>query len=470
LPRALFDHPNNKRGQVMAEISARKRIWGWWFFDWASQPYHTLLVTFVFGPYFAGVAAAYYAGTGLSSELAAAQAQSTWSFCLTITGLLIGFGAPLMGALADVTGRRIPWIFAFSVMYVVGSALLWFTLPDGSNMWLMLSMFGIGFVGAEYALIFINSQLPDLGNEDEVGKISGSGFAFGYFGGLVSLAIMLLLFVEQGNGKTLIGIDPILGLDAEQREGTRFVGPMTAAWYALFMIPYFLWVRDTRQTGRKGNIGEALRMLKKAVAGVFRRKSLAAYLGSSMLYRDALNGLYGFGGVYARLVLEWDLIKIGVFGIISVLAAAVFSWIGGFMDRRFGPKPVIKGTIFVLILVCATIVGMDRSQIFGIPFAEGSALPDQIFFGCGILIGGMGGILQSASRSMMVRHTDPEAPTESFGLYGLSGRATAFLAPALIGVVTLATGSARLGVSPVVGLFVLGLILLTWVKAEGDQT
>lgn len=70
----------------------------------------------------------------------------------------------------------------------------------------------------------------------------------------------------------------------------------------------------------------------------------------------------------------------------------------------------------------------------------------------------------------MVRHTDPEAPTESFGLYGLSGRATAFLAPALIGVVTLATGSARLGVSPVVGLFVLGLILLTWVKAEGDQT
>ena len=97
-------------------------------------------------------------------------------------------------------------------------------------------------------------------------------------------------------------------------------------------------------------------------------------------------------------------------------------------------------------------------------------MPDIIFFGCGVLIGGLGGVLQSASRSLMVRHTDPNYPTENFGLYGLSGRATAFIAPTLIGVTTAATQSARLGVSPVIGLFVLGLILLAWVKAEGDRT
>jgi UMF1 family MFS transporter len=337
-------------------------------------------------------------------------------------------------------------------------------------MWLMLSAFGLGFVGAEYALIFINSQLPDLGDDDEVGEISGSGFAFGYFGGLISLAIMLVLFVEQPNGKTLIGIDPIFGLDAAAREGTRFVGPFTAGWFILFMIPYFLWVRDEGPAKKNGTVREALGLLKASVAALRHRVSLASYLGSSMFYRDALNGLYTFGGVYARLVLEWDLIKIGVFGIVSVLAAAAFSWVGGKLDRKYGPKPVILAAIWVLIFVCTTIVSMDRTQVFGIALPAGSVLPDIVFFGCGVLIGGMGGILQSASRSMMVRHTDPEAPVESFGLYGLSGRATSFVAPLLIGIATTVTGSARLGVSPIVALFIVGLILMRWVKPEGDQS
>ncbi|MGI9367455.1 MAG: MFS transporter [Ruegeria sp.] len=454
----------------MAEISKRKRIWGWWFFDWASQPYHTLLVTFLFGPYFAGVAAEYFANSGMDAQMAAARAQSVWARCLTITGLIIAFGAPLLGAMADVSGRRIPWILGFSVMYAVGSAALWYTMPDGSNMWLMLSAFGLGFVGAEYALIFVNSQLPDLGDESEVGEISGSGFAFGYFGGLIALAIMLALFVEQPNGKTLIGMDPLFGLDAATREGTRFVGPFAAGWFVLFMIPYFLWVREDDRGDKKGSIGEALRLLGKSVSNLRHRGSLASYLGSSMFYRDALNGLYSFGGVYARLVLEWDLIKIGVFGIVSVLAAAAFAWVGGKLDKKFGPKPVILIAIWVLIFVCTTIVSMDRTQIYGVSLPDGSGLPDLVFFGCGVLIGGMGGILQSASRSMMVRHTDPQAPVESFGLYGLSGRATAFAAPLLIDIATVTTGSARLGVSPIVGLFILGLILMRWVRPEGDQT
>ena len=455
----------------MAEISTRKRIWGWWFFDWASQPYHTLLVTFIFGPFFAGVAAEYYMSFGADGETAAAQAQSVWSLCLTVTGLIIGFGAPIIGALADTTGRRIPWIVAFSVMYVVGAGALWWTVPDGSTMWWMLAAFGFGFIGAEYALIFINSQLPDLGDASEVGEISGSGFAFGYVGGLVALAILLVFFVEQAGGKTIVGMDPAFGLDAAQREGTRFVGPITALWFVIFMVPYFLWVRDPVRPSRGsgGGFSEALQLLGKSIRGLKNRISLSAFLGSSMFYRDSLNGLYGFGGVYAKLVLHWELTSIGIFGIISGLSAAVFSWLGGKADKRFGPKPVIIVAIWVLIFVCITIVSMTRTQIYGIALPEGSTLPDMIFFGCGMLIGGMGGILQSASRSLMVRHADPEAPTESFGLYGLSGRATAFMAPMLIGMTTVWTGSARLGVSPVILLFAIGLVLLIWVKPEGDR-
>jgi UMF1 family MFS transporter len=281
--------------------------------------------------------------------------------------------------------------------------------------------------------------------------------------------IMLLLFVEQPSGKTLIGLAPAFGLDPEMREGTRFVGPFTALWFAIFMVPYFLWVRDAGPPRQGRGVGAALGALTKTLKGLRHRISLSTYLGSSMFYRDALNGLYGFGGTYAILVLNWSIVSVGIFGIIGAISAALFSWIGGKADKAFGPKPVIILAIWALIAVCVTIVGMDRAQIFGIPLGLGSKLPDMIFFGCGVLIGGFGGMLQAASRSMMVRHTDPAAPTENFGLYGLSGRATSFMAPALIGLVTTLSGSARIGVSPVIFLFLIGLVLLRWVKSEGDR-
>jgi len=453
----------------MAQPSRRKRIWGWLFFDWASQPYHTLLVTFVFGPFFVAIAAEHFMAGGLDEQAADARAQSLWSLALTVTGLIIGFGAPVMGALADTAGRRLPWIIGFSAMYVAGAAGIWWTQPDGSNMWWALSAFGIGFIGAEYALIFVNSQLPSLGTAREVGALSGSGFAFGYLGGLVALVLMMAFFTDHPLGATYLGRAPALGLDPADFEGTRFVGPFAAIWYVIFMIPYFLWVRDTGPPRQGRGMGDALRLLKTSVLALRRRVSLSAYLGSSMVYRDALNGLYGFGGTYAALVLDWTIVSVGAFGVVALISAALFSWIGGRFDRAFGPKPVIVVSIIGLTLVCALVVGMDRGQVLGFALVPGSALPDMIFFGCGVLIGGLGGTLQAASRSLMVRHTDPAAPTESFGLYGLSGRATAFLAPALIALVTTLSGSARIGVSPLIVLFLIGLILLRWVKAEGDS-
>lgn len=453
----------------MTEISARRRIWGWFFFDWATQPFYTLLLTFVFGPYIVGVAADYFMAESLSEEAAKAKAQTVWSLTLTLAGLAIAFSAPLLGAVADTSGRRIPWVAGFSVLYVLGAAGLWLAVPDGSNLLMILGFFAVGFVAAEFALIFTNSQLPSLGTEAEVGEISGSGFSFGYLGGIFSLVIMLLLFVEQGTGKTLIGLDPAFGLNADAKEGTRAVGPIVAIWFAVFMIPYFLWVKDDPRQRSEMSVGKALTSLGNSIRSLPKRVSFSSYLGSSMFYRDALGGLYGFGGTYARLVLDWTIVQIGVFGIVSAIAAAFFSWVGGKADKRFGPKPVIKFAIWVLIGVCIVVVNMDKTMIFGMPLAEGSGLPDLVFYGCGVLIGGMGGILQSASRSLMVRHTTPANVTESFGLYGLMGRATSFLAPMLIGAVTAISGSARIGISPLIFLFILGLILLRWVKPEGDR-
>lgn len=449
---------------------SKRRIWGWMAFDWASQPFYTLGLTFIFGPYFAAVAAEYYLGTGMESGAAKAQAQSIWSVGQTVAGLMIAFTAPFLGAFADNSGRKVPWIAFFSVIYVVTAAMLWGLTPDGSRLFLILILFYVGFFAAESALNFVNAILPSLGDDDEVGRISGSGAAFGYWGGVTALFIMLLLLAENEEGVTLLGNAPLFGLDPEAREGTRSVGPFIAVWYAIFIIPFFLYVRDdpnvvSKSTRLSAVAGELMDTLRSVV----QRKSLLNFLVGSMFYRDALNALYAFGGVYAALVLDWATIQIGVFGIIAAIAAAITTWLSGLADQRFGPKPVIITMVCVLIAVSAIIVGMSREQIFGIPLAEGSQLPDIIFYGCGMCIGGAGGAVYTASRSMMVRHTHPDRPAEAFGLFALSGKATAFLAPAMIALFTYLTGNTQLGFLPVIILFLLGLFLLRWVNEDGDR-
>ncbi|HBK10877.1 MAG TPA: MFS transporter, partial [Planktomarina temperata] len=119
-----------------------------------------------------------------------------------------------------------------------------------------------------------------------------------------------------------------------------------------------------------------------------KRPSLFAFMGAQMFYRDALNGLYAFGGVYAVLVLGWGQTQLGVFGILGGLSAAIVTWISGKFDRKLGPLPVIYFHIYVLIFVSLCIIGMSRDSFFGLALPEGSALPDIIFYICGAAIGG----------------------------------------------------------------------------------
>lgn len=453
----------------MAEISAKKRIWGWMWFDWAQQPYATLGLTFIFGPYFAAVAVGYFIAQGTGDDAARVQAQELWTGAQAVAGLVIAFSAPFIGAWAGATGRRKPWFYAFIAVAVICSAMLWNLQADGTGLMMALLLFWVGFVASESAFALYNSILPSLGQTEEAGRISGGATAFGYWGGVLSLFIMLLLFAEnEVTGKTLIGIEPILGLDPETREGTRAVGPFIAIWFVIFVIPFFLWTKDT-PTQNRGGVGVALSRLWASIRAAFRKRSYGSFLLGSMFYRDALTMLYSAGGVYANLVLNWTVIQIGVFGIIAAIAAAILSWVGGIADARLGPKPVIIFCIWVLIGVCLVVVGMSRESLFGIPLADGSLVPDIVFYFCGAAIGGAGGAMYSASRSMMVRHCTPENATEAFGLFALTGRATAFLAPALVAVFTSWTQSNQLGYIPVIILFALGLFLLRWVHPNGER-
>ena len=444
----------------MTETSKTRRIWGWWMFDWANQPYNILLLTFIFAPYFTSFVAP-----------DPVTGQAMWGWMLAISGVLTALFAPILGAIADNSGRKRQWILLWSALYVAGSAALWWAVPDAdtTTIILILVAFAIGMVGLEYGIVFTNAILPTLGKRSEWGRISGTGWALGYIGGLVSLVIMLALLAEGDDGVTLIGIEPVLGLDADAREGTRAVGPFSALWYIVFVIPFFLWVKEPPTPQRaRGAVKRGLRELKNTLRALPGRRSLFAYLGSSMIYRDALNGIYAFGGIYAAGVLGWSIIQIGVFGILAAAVGAVACWISGKLDSRFGPKPVIIAMILLLIGVCSIIISTDRTMVLFIPVEAGSTLPDIVFYICGALIGVGGGSLQAASRTMMVRQADPERMTEGFGLYALSGKVLSFLAPGLIALATMLTESQRLGVTPLIGLFALGLVLLYWVKAEGE--
>jgi len=341
------------------------------------------------------------------------------------------------------------FIAFFSVLYVLGAWGLWQAAPGEVNLWFVMISFGIGLIGMEFATTFTNAMLPDLGSRQEIGRISGSGWAFGYLGGVIALILVLALLAEGTTGRTLIGLPPILGLDPDLCEGTRAVGPFTAIWYAVFMIPFFLWVREPRRSdtiGLRAAARHAFPDLRRTLASLPKRKSLLAFLISSMLYRDALNGIYAFGGI----------------------TGAIFAWLGGRADSRFGSRAVVVACLVVLTALAAGIVFVSREAVFGLAVPPESRLPDLAFYLLGALIGAAGGAMQASSRTMMVHQADPARMTEAFGLYALAGKATSFVAPLSIGIVTALTGSQSWGITPLILLFAMGLVLLIWVKPNRD--
>ncbi|MFZ1726888.1 MAG: MFS transporter [Albidovulum sp.] len=450
-------------------VSARRRIWGWWFFDWASQPYNTLLLTFIFGPYFAEVARAHFVAQGQTAELSQASAQAYWTGALTVTGLIIAVLAPMLGVIADGRGRKMPWIWAFSAMYVTGAFALWWTMPVMPGLFWPVFWFSFGFIGMEMATNFTNALMPSLTTQEDMGRVSGTGFAFGYLGGVIALFVFLIFFAEDATtGQTRLGLAPAFGLDPSLREGTRSVGPFTAIWYVVFMIPFFLWVKEPLVSGGR-RLGASLVAFAGAVKALRARPSLLTFLLASMFYRDALNATYALGGAFASNVMGWTVIQSGTFGIMAAVSAAIASWAGGKFDASVGPKPVIVCAVLALSATIVVMINLTPTSLFGAVLAEGSTLPDRVFYGCGIAIGAAGGIAQAASRTLMVFHTTDRDAAGDFGFYGLSGKATAFLAPALITVATTWFGSARLGIAPLIGIFLIGLVLLIWVNPNGER-
>jgi UMF1 family MFS transporter len=448
----------------------RRGIWGWMLFDWAQQPFHTLIITFVFAPYFAAAVAP-----------DAARGQELWGYATGIGGLLIALSSPVLGAIADASGPRKPWIFAFSILGVIGCWALWFAVPGMENLTFVLLAVALAVFGMEFAAVFNNAMMPTLVPRSELGRLSGSAWGLGYLGGLITLVLVLgFLSASPETGRTLLGFEPLFGLDPAMREGDRSSGPLTALWYVIFVLPMFLFTPDVkRKPSVSGALKEGLSQLGKTLRRLPGERSYFSFLMSSMFYRDALNALYAFGGIYAAGVLGWSIIQIGIFGILANITGAAGAWLGGRADQRYGSKVVVSWSILILTFCCLLVISTTQTQVLFITVADaagGSGLPDITFYVAGALIGAAGGSIQAASRTLLVDQVDRDKVTEAFGLYALSGKATTFIGPLAIAFATaffaseafgLSTQDAqRLGVTPIIVLFMIGLVLLPMVKSR----
>jgi MFS transporter, UMF1 family len=443
----------------------RSAVISWIFFDWAAQPYFTLITTFVFAPYFA---------THVAPD--AASGQSLWGFATAAAGLLIALLSPVLGAIADASGRRKPWIAAFGALLVIGSSLMWFGKPgDPSVIPPLLLAYGLATIGAEFATVFNNAMMPTLVPPDQIGRLSGTGWATGYVGGILSLILVLgFLAASPDTGRTLFGLMPLFGLDPVSHQGDRISGPLTGIWFIIFVLPMFLLTPDYPAKRRIGQaVREGLTGLKQTLAELPKQKSLAAFLLANMIYTDALVSLFAFGGIYAAGTFGWNTIQIGTFGIILAIAGTLGAWLGGKLDDKLGSKRVIAGSMWMLLFAIVAILLVDKDRIFFItvapPAPDGAlfaAAAERAYLLLGCLIGAAGGPLQAASRTLLIRMAPKDRIAQYFGLFALTGKVTSFVGPLLIGAITAVTESQKAGMAVLVLFFVAGLVLLARVSDE----
>lgn len=442
-----------------AQYASRRGIWGWMLFDWAAQPFFTVVTTFIFGPYFV-------------SRMAAdpAAGQAAWGYGIAAAGFAIAVLSPVLGSIADQTGPRKPWIAFFAAVKIFCLCMLWFAAPGSSLFWVVF-FFSLASVAAEFSTVFNDSMMPRLVSKAEIGRISNIAWGLGYLGGMIVLIfVVAFMAASPETGKTIIGADPVLGLDPRLGEDARATGPLSAIWYFVFILPMFFFTPD----GQKGMpIGRAVRVglaeLKSTIGEVRRRSGILTFLVARMIYQDGVAALLALGGVFAASMFGWSITEIGVFGIILNVVAIFGCLVASRLDTALGSKVVVMVSLVMLTVATLGIVstgpgftlfgmlqlpGADSGGLFGTPAEKAYIL-------YGLLIGLAFGPVQASSRSYLARSVTADEAGRYFGIYALAGRATSFLAPFMVATVTALSDSPRLGMAMIL-LFLVGGLAVLW--------
>ena len=416
--------------------TSKKTIWGWALYDFGNSAFFTVIVTFVYGAFFASVIVP--EGETLGSVI--------WANGLTATGIIVALTSPFLGALADRGGHRRRYLFIATAVAILGTTLLYFPTPG--DVGLALGIFVIANVAAELATtVFYNAYLPEISTPDNIGKISGYGWALGYVGGVLVLGIALVGFVQTD--------EPWFGIQTGEEalfQNYRATTILVSVWFAVFAIPMFRWVPEPEHRDAPP-LGQLLRgtivQLGTTLMEIRRYGQIARLLVARMIYNDGLTMVIGIGAIYAIEVFGFTIPQAILWGLAVQVTAGLGAFAMGFLDDRIGGKKTIL----------ISLVGLSLAVLLATLAPAESATSMYL---AGLIIGIFMGPNQAASRSLLGRFVPAEKETEFYGFFAFSGKATAFFGTAIYAGVTTVFGSPRYGAGSVIVFFLIGgLILLT---------
>jgi UMF1 family MFS transporter len=423
----------------------RRRVFAWAFWDWATQPFNTVLLTFVWVPSF--LTSTFFvdpAVIGTSGEEAAlGQLASYLGYGVTVAGLLIALLAPVLGQRADRAGRQKLQLLIFTALLIAAQLGMVFVQPGGEWFWAGVALIAVGSVFGEIAGVNYNALLISVSTPKTIGKVSGLGWGFGYLGGIVALAIVV--------GLILGGV-----LDGTAASTFQMIALGCTIWTIIFVIPIFVSVPEPPHLVKAEPVG-FFRSYVELVRGIIRlyreTRPTFWFLLASAIYRDGLSAVFTFGSIIAGIVFGFGFTDLVIFGIVLNIVAGVSTILAGRLDDRFGPKRVILISVFGLVL-CTLVVFF------------GAALGAPLFWAAGVVLAMFVGPAQAASRSFLARVTPVGREGEVFGLYATTGRAAGWMASLLWGVFIAISGNQTLyGVLGITIVLLIGGILLAFVKA-----
>ena len=444
--------------------------YSWAFGQAARDPFYIMVVIYIFFPYFSAVVV----GDPVRGQSLIGYINASVGFVLAATILFLG-------AIADTVGRRKPWILVTYGTIAIGGFLLWWVKPgsEGLSLYSSVGLIFIIMVAFAYAEVFHNAMLPSITPAERAGEVSGLAYALGNFGAVSMMVFVLFAFALPGvQDWPFLPDQPLLGIDHSLNEHDRIVGPISGIWLVIFILPVLLFTPDGlsrgitwRQAARTGirEVATTLRQLIKHYSNI------AVYLVARMLFNDGMVGVLIFGGVYAAGNFGWETITLLIFGLTTSVSAMIGAYLGGRLEDRLGSMRTLKIAIFgsaTLLVVLTSItpetlffvIPASDEPVWAFPYfstlAELAYLATNQAFALFFVTG------LSASRTLMAKISPPEMATQFFGLYGLSGSITAFLAPLLVAVVTDITQSQRIGFASLVMLIVVGGLMLGLVREE----
>ena len=440
----------------------------------ARDPYVTLIVIYVFFPYFATSVV----GDAVKGQALVANIASACGLCVALT-------APLLGASIDKIGRRKPLLLLITALMLPMLVSLWWIKPGLSGFGLDVACFGLGLQGLlfAYSELLHNAMLTRAATPRQTPYASGLALSLGNFFSVFMLVFVLWAFALPGKVDwSFIPKQPLFGLDPLKHETDRIVGPLVAICLAVLATPLFLFTPDAPAGEIRlfKALSQGFAGLKATLRTLRGHRPAAVFLGARMLYTDGMSALLVLMGVYAAGVMHWHTLELLAYGVVLSAFAVLGGLAGAMLDAKLGPRRAVQIEILAAAVGLFCLMGMGVNKILFIPYATAAhaplwggpiyrTLPEVVF----LLIGCSNAVFITAqiasSRTFLTRLAPPGQAAAFFGLYALSGTVTTWLGSALVGLFTGLFKSQQAGFAPIAMLLLLGFLGMLFVKHDGKE-